>query len=226
MLGKLIKHEWKNIYKVGCTLTLAIAVISVMGCIMLQLPAMTALISESSGMNDMQTVIWTLMGVMSLMIYIFMLMGATYGLFIFLGIRFYRTMYTDQGYLTNTLPVTSHQLLISKILVSGIWYFIIEVVVFASMIVLVLAMLSGLFADTMVLEGYKNIWEVLAELFSEMSNVYEEMGLDIVRYGIGLLVMILVGPFTTMTVLFGSITSWVTGPGSIKPLWVFWHILA
>lgn len=206
MLGKLIKHEWKGIYKVGCILTLVMIAVTAIGCIMLQLPAMTALFSEKNHLSSMQMLGWSMMGVMSLLIYIFLLMGATYGLFIFLGIRFYRTMYTDQGYLTNTLPVTANQLLVSKIVVSAIWYLLIEIVVFASVFALILAMLNGLLSETLASEGYRNIWDAFAGMISEVSSVYDEIGFDLVHYGITMILLVLVGPFTGMTILYGSIT--------------------
>ena len=54
MLGKLIKHEWKGIYKVGCILTLVMIAVTAIGCIMLQLPAMTALFSEKNHLSNIQ----------------------------------------------------------------------------------------------------------------------------------------------------------------------------
>lgn len=205
MLGKLIKHEWKNVYRVGGVMSLTVIAVTAIGCMMLQLPAMTEVFSDSANMDDTKTLLWFLMSFMSFMIYMFMLMGATYGLFIFLGIRFYKTMYTDQGYLTNTLPVTGHQLLTSKILVAGIWYLVLEVVVVVSVVALLFAMFSGIFTDMLAEEGY-TMWEFWKRLFAEMGPLYEEMGLDWVRYGIVMLIMVIISPFTSMTIMFGSIT--------------------
>lgn len=206
MLGKLIKHEWKDVYKVGCILSLVIIAVTAIGCIMLQLPAMTSLFAENSNLSEGQIFGWVIMGVMSFLLYLFILLGATYGLFIFLGIRFYRTMYTDQGYLTNTLPVTSHQLLISKILVAGIWYLILEIVVAASIFALVIALMNGLLSDTLASEGYRSIWEALGALLPEMGKLYSEMGLNMIHYGISMGLTLLISPFAGIAVLFGSVT--------------------
>lgn len=206
MLGKLIKYEWKDIYKVGCILSLVIIAVTALGCIMLQLPSTMALFGGNSHMSDAQVVVWVIMGIMSLLLYVFILVGATYGLFIFLGIRFYRTMYTDQGYLTNTLPVTSHQLLISKILVSGIWYLILQMVVIASVFALVMSLLNGILADNLTYEGYGSIWEAFGDILPELGMVFDEAGFDLVHYGVVLLLIALIGPFSSMAILFGSIT--------------------
>lgn len=206
MLGKLIKHEWKNINKVGGVLTLIVVIVTVIGCIMLQLPAMTSLISGSSNLDDDAMIIWFMMGFISFMAYIFMLMGATYGLFIFLGVRFYRTMYTDQGYLTNTLPVTGKQLLISKIFVSGIWYLILEIVVVVSMFALMSAWFSGILAGELEAEGFSSMWDFWKMAFSEVGPMYEELGMNWTGYIIAMVITVLIAPFSSMTILFGSVT--------------------
>lgn len=205
MLGKLMKHEWKNINKVGGIMILLMAAVTAIGCIMLHLPGITALFSEGGNLSEIELVGWILMGVMTLLIYIFMLIGATYGMFIFLGVRFYRTMYTDQGYLTNTLPVTAHQLLISKMLVSGIWYFIIGIAVVVSILALFFSLFNGLLRDTLAAEGY-SIWGYMGMLFSEMVEAYEEMGMNMTNVAVTMGIMMVVSPFATIVVLFGSLT--------------------
>lgn len=206
MLGKLFKHEWKSINKVGGVLTLIVVIVTIIGCIMLQLPAMTSLISGSSNMEEDVMVIWFMMGFISFMIYLFMLMGATYGLFIFLGVRFYRTMYTGQGYLTNTLPVTGRQLLISKICVSGICYLILEVVVVVSMFALMSALFSGLLSGELEAEGFTSMWDFWMTAFREIGPMYEELGMNWTGYLIAMIIAVLIAPFSSMAILFGSIT--------------------
>ena len=36
--------------------------------------------------------------------------------------RFYRSFFSDEGYLTMTLPLSSHKLILSRLIVSVIWY--------------------------------------------------------------------------------------------------------
>ena len=54
-------------------------------------------------------------------LYILMLAVLYIGTTIFFYIRFYRNLYTDQGYLMHTLPVSSNELLLSKLFVAFIW---------------------------------------------------------------------------------------------------------
>lgn len=46
--------------------------------------------------------------------------------------RFYKNIYGRQGYLTMTLPVNSHQLILSKLVAALIWYFIASLVILLS----------------------------------------------------------------------------------------------
>lgn len=57
--------------------------------------------------------------------------------YIYNGYHFYKNVFTDQGYLTNTLPVTPAQLLLSKELVALLWLLIDVVVISISIFILI-----------------------------------------------------------------------------------------
>ena len=118
MLGKLIKHEWKGTYKVGCILLLSTFMITIIGYFALHLPFMIGGVNFTS-------VTTVIIGLLGYIVLILGLMGILYGIMIYLGIRFYKNMYGDEGYLTHTLPATSYQLMGSKVIVGGIWTMII-----------------------------------------------------------------------------------------------------
>lgn len=201
MLGKLIKHEWKNTYKVGCLMLLILLVVTFFGWLSWQSPMWQA-IGENTEVANAS--IWDVFSIFMMMIYMVMLVGVIYGIMIYLGVHFYRTMYTDQGYLIHTLPVTKHQILGSKILVSGLWYMIITIAVYASMILWILSLFS-----VVIPEGYSlaSAWK---EIAPELDGVFEifkaELGWDLKLTGIYMLVYTLVAPFFALTVLFGAIT--------------------
>ncbi|MBE5883710.1 MAG: hypothetical protein E7291_04760 [Lachnospiraceae bacterium] len=205
MLGKLIKHEWKEISKVGGVILLILVIVTAIGGLMLQMPGMSELLEEGNSANAGYMVFIYLTAIFSFMLYIFMLMGAAYGIFIYLGIRFYKTMYSDRGYLTNTLPATANQLLFSKVLVSGLWFAIVEVAVVASVIAMFASLFSGLFAAELSREGI-TLWEAAKMIFVEVESVYSEAGLDMVHYLIWLIATLILLPFATQATLFGAIT--------------------
>lgn len=116
--------------------------------------------------------------------------GITYGISIFMAfiytfwmsiVRFYRNLFTAEGYLTLTLPVTATQHIIVKVVTA---------VAFGFITVLV-ALLSGCIAS--MGELLVEIWKALIYLFKE---TFEEHGIQTVLVGIGLTILLLVGTFT------------------------------
>lgn len=212
MLGKLMKYEWKNIWKAGTLMLLGMLVVTVIGCVVLRMPGgvVTGLL-DNNDINATQS--WFVLSsfVATLILYVIMLLASTWGMLIFLGIRFYRSMYTDEGYLSHTLPVTANQLFLSKILVSGVWYLFISIGIGISVVALIVSLMTGLLNIgelSSVLTQYNgNIWEFLADAFYELGRTYEEeMGINLSHYVITLLLTYVAGPFITMVTLFGALT--------------------
>ena len=207
-----MKYEWKNIWKAGTLMLLGMLVVTVIGCVVLRMPGgvVTGLL-DNNDINATQS--WFVLSsfVATLILYVIMLLASTWGMLIFLGIRFYRSMYTDEGYLSHTLPVTANQLFLSKILVSGVWYLFISIGIGISVVALVVSLMTGLLNIgelSSVLTQYNgNIWEFLADAFYELGRTYEEeMGINLLHYGITLLLTYVAGPFIAMVTLFGALT--------------------
>ena len=80
-------------------------------------------------------------------------------------VRFYRSRFTDEGYLTFTLPVTTHQVLLSSFVSSALNMLIVGAVICVSLVLLGLFMVSGLegFWSRMS-ELYPILWEKLRQL--------------------------------------------------------------
>lgn len=212
MLGKLMKYEWKNIWKAGTLMLLGMLVVTVIGCVVLRMPGgvVTGLL-DNNDINATQS--WFVLSsfVATLILYVIMLLASTWGMLIFLGIRFYRSMYTDEGYLSHTLPVTANQLFLSKVLVSGVWYLFITIGIGISVVALIVSLMTGLLNIgelSSVLTQYNgNIWEFMADAFYELGRTYEEeMGINLSHYVITLLLTYVAEPFITMVTLFGALT--------------------
>ncbi len=199
MLGKLVKHEWRSTWKIGTLLMICIAALTLVSCLALRMPF---LYGAMSGESNPVFGILDVMGILTLIVYVFAMMGVTYGLMIYLGIHFYKSMYTDEGYLTHTLPVTHHQLLIAKTLVSGIWMILMNLVLILSIVVLaytaVCMYMNATPADVTGVLG-----EAIAEGFSMMPD---EIKSKTVLFVVMLIFLLLLSPFCSMLMLFGSIT--------------------
>ena len=196
MLGKLIKHEWKKVSKAGCLMLVFVVIVTFFGWLAFQSPLWRGLAEDNyyAGINP-----WDIMSFLTLFLYVLMLTGITYGIVIYTGVHFYKTMYTDEGYLTHTLPVGKHQLLISKILVSGIWVMLVILAVMTSVILLILS-----FVGTILPEGYTLGW-FLGRLFQELGiairNFRIDYNINLMRYLLALLFSVLIGPFVSVTTI-------------------------
>lgn len=207
MLGKLIKHEWKGTYRAGCLILLALAAVTFMGWLAFQSPMWSAV---SDGDYRRYSRVLPLSGIMdllsmfTLLFYVMMLAAASIGLLIFLATHFYKTMYSGEGYLTHTLPVTKNKLLVSKILVGGIWVMI----VFLAIVVSVAALISFIVATA--LSGECTVWEFWRELWKEFGGLMRVFALELdMELGVRTvywIVCLLAGPFVTLCILFGAIS--------------------
>ena len=174
MLGKLMKYEWKNIWKAGTLMLLGMLVVTVIGCVVLRMPGgvVTGLL-DNNDINATQS--WFVLSsfVATLILYVIMLLASTWGMLIFLGIR--------------------------------------SIGIGISVVALVVSLMTGLLNIgelSSVLTQYNgNIWEFLADAFYELGRTYEEeMGINLLHYGITLLLTYVAGPFITMVTLFGALT--------------------
>lgn len=146
-----------------------------------------------------------IVSVFTLFLYVIMLVAVSVGIMVFLGIHFYKTMYTDEGYLTHTLPVTKNKLLAAKILVSGIWLLIVLVGVYASLFMLVNFMFNA------VLPVEYSTWDFWSLLSAELGKAVEEAfeygyGVNLTAYFIYIILTLVLGPFLTVNILFGAIS--------------------
>lgn len=127
MLRKLFKYEWKTIFPLllgvhGVGLVLAIIcriAINLMGGIRsADMSIMTALLLTAAIMAIGCIVFYT---------------------YFYTGYRFYKSVFTQQGYLTNTLPVTADQMIWGKGLTAIIWIVIDFFWVLIALFILVLS---------------------------------------------------------------------------------------
>ena len=127
MLGKMMKHEWNAVMKVMLPANAVLVIITLLGRIMV-----------SAKIFDMDNEIASLISGLSITLYILCLLAVSLCCTIFIGYRFYKTVYTDEGYLLHTLPVTTHEIILSKTLTGVAWILITSLFLFASVFILVL----------------------------------------------------------------------------------------
>ena len=108
MLKKLLKHEWISVSKVLGHVNVGVILITIIGSIILSTDLLDG--------NNMFPMI-----VVLLSLYIISLMTFASVTLIYVYVRFYKNLFTAEGYLMYTLPVTGTQLFHSKLLVGFFW---------------------------------------------------------------------------------------------------------
>lgn len=201
MLGKLFKHEWKRTSKLGTLMLLAILIMTFLGVLGFSLPFSYLIQNEAFNNSDDATfVIWMFVIAATMIVYMMTLMGVVYGMFIYMGIHMYKTTYSDEGYLTHTLPVTARQIILSKVLNAGIWYTLVSISMVVSIMILVFSMMF-------MMEGAGDFAREWNMMWSEMANVYDAATtFRTVRALLTMLLMFLITPFSGMMTLFGALS--------------------
>ena len=179
MFAKLLKYEWKANAKLLSILSAAAAVLGVIGAAILSLA-----FSIMSDPNPVYEGLDTLGSIGLIFLWFFILLSlVVYSLAvnIILAYRFYKTKFTDQGYLTFTLPVSSKQIFLSSSTNMSIWVAISTTISSASMLgSLFIGLLSlGDMGDYFI-EALKSIPEMMTISDGVMAAI--QLSLSLVMY--------------------------------------------
>ena len=186
MLGKLLKHEWKEISVIPCVLSVVLLVLSVISGF--------SFLGIREGAADVSR----FMTFMLWLLFYFALIAVSLGITIYMAVHFYKTMYTDEGYLTHTLPVSGRELLWSKLIPMAAWSLLTMLVV--ALAVLIFGGMGMLFAGR---EGIVAvIWEEIHELIRQMQLMG---GSSLTAFIISMVYIMIVGIFNGPMMLAASI---------------------
>ena len=175
MLGKLMKHEWKETAKLLLPLNLILILLTVVGVVMLHTDMFQ---SDSMVALSITCTLFYTLSILALFI-----ITAVY-----LLNRYYRTMFSRQGYLTHTLPVSESAIVNTKFLVSGIWILIAMLITVLSIFSLIataagdsLYLTSGTFKETFGLSGMEllfiGIVSVIVSSFSMVAMFFASISI-------------------------------------------------
>lgn len=183
MLGKLFRNEIKGTWKTILTIYAITIVTSIIG----------SLFFEFNG-NDLGKV-GSIIGTSLTVAYIFSIIGLFLATFIYICSRFYKTMYSDQGYLTHTLPVSPLAHLNVKLITAFMWLFLAGVIFIISVIIILLQSLGG------------DLWEILFtnDFWNNLNRITQEaVGYDFLPVAGIMLLMVVVGCLNILCTVFSS----------------------
>ncbi len=154
MFTKLLKHEFRSVAKPLTIISIAALLAGGIGALLMWFTVSNI---DISGREMFSVLSMLLLGG----IYLGLIAYAV-GAVIILYYRFYKNKFSDEGYLTFTLPVSTHQILLSTILNILIWSLIVMAVLFIC-IVLIVAPL------------FTQISQELHYYYSDLSYIMEEI---------------------------------------------------
>lgn len=185
MLGKLIKYDLKSTSRI----LVIIHVFLILSALFMRF-LITGRVEEdlfmASGGSD---VFYTLL----VMVYTLVIIGASSATCMVVAIRFYRHLFSDEGYLTNTLPVKRSTHLLAKTISGSLWLCI-------DMILIMLSLFLVAFPPV-VLEMFRENQETVAKFFGFGAGSLPSLPAFL---GLFLLVCVLSGISSVVT-LYGSI---------------------
>lgn len=112
-----MKYNWKSSYKIILLLNIYLLITTLIGIITLYTGIWN---SDSKGVTGLGAVLFS--------IYFISIAFVSSVAILYIAIRFYRNMYSDESYLIHTLPLSKHQLLLSHGIVGAMEIFVTMVI--------------------------------------------------------------------------------------------------
>lgn len=156
MLKKLVKQEWKSFFPAPTITMIILTVVT----LILMATFMTSFWDESN-------IFVELFASLTILTYIFCLAALSFCVTICTAVRFYKNLFTDEGYLMFTLPVKTSDLLLSKMLVAVLWKLISIVFTMLSIFGIATVGISYL-SDMSIVHFFQEFFDLFKDALSEM----------------------------------------------------------
>ena len=195
MLRKLLKYDLKSTSRMMWTIILGVIILSILAS-----ASFTVNIRFSGGTvagSPVFTQILRTVSVLFTALSVLVICAASMAVIIMLAYRFYKNFFDNEGYLTFTLPVSTNQKLVSKIISSGVWLL---VSFLAMAIALGIFLLFGTATQGLV---NREMLSALRELFMVLKSCADANSICILME---LILMILVSILFNMLLVFLAIT--------------------
>lgn len=184
MLSRLIHHEWKETWRIPVISFIVILFLTLVCFICFRQMEPPA---DEDSINAGAFVI--------MMLYCLIISCISMVVTIYIAIRFYRNLYTDEGYLMHTLPVTPRQLILAKLLVAALWVFVLSMLALWAICCI---MLFGLPAMALV-----DMPVVISSLMEYFPQIF---GMGPVAFLLFYVVLSLVSSFSNVLIAYAAVS--------------------
>lgn len=193
MLGKLLKYDTKSLSKLIFPISLIALLATGIGC------GLIAFMQTFDTNVQSETVIGIIVNMscgMMIFFCVLALIGFAIAVQIILINRYYNSFFTDEGYLTFTLPVTTHSLLISKTVSAVLFSFYACVIEFVCIVAYVLTMVS-------CIDGVDALGRIPHQILEMISSQY---GIDYISMFVTYCALFFVGQAVSVMIIYLSFT--------------------
>ena len=184
MLGKLIKNEFKNTYKLMLFVYGAFLLLTIFGTVTAYLLGKDAIEVD-------------FLSVSILIFYGLSFFGIFVATFVFISVNFYRTMFSAQGYLTHTLPAKETSIFNAKLITSFVWILTTVIILFISSLFIINGATNGDFWRDFTNLSYS---EICHSFYVETGYYFESLVRYIILFLIMGLLMIVLWIFTSLSI--------------------------
>lgn len=191
MFTKLLKHDFQSTWGI-----IGLLCLMSLGASLLGGGAMRYLVWISQRGTEEMTILTVLCILTMVVAILFIAVCGVVALLVLIW-RFYKSRFTDEGYLTFTLPVTSHQILLSSMVNTVLNMLVVGITIMASLAVL---LLLGL---TVISDFWPNFQRVISRALQALSRVFTMQGLGYLMQMLG---VIIIGFACELVVLMLSVT--------------------
>lgn len=185
MLGKLLKKDFRATARTFLPLILGFVAVSILAKVLFEVGFLSKLYDNNfvSQTNEFMVI----SSVIFLMLYILYIIAYYVMTYVFIVTDFYKTMVSDQAYLTHTLPVKTTTLINSKLIIAIFWQFITSLLVCLSLLLFAVGHIPQI------------PWH---EFFSEF---YSVLGMSPWNYTFFIIICMIIGAFSSPLMFYASI---------------------
>ncbi len=178
MLRKLLKYDFKEMGGLLFPILGALLVVSLVGKLSIETNIFEALPDVFQ--------------ILAIIAYVLIIFACCVGAPIYFVIYFYKSLYSNRGYITHTLPVTTNEKLISKIITS----FILEMLTFLVC-----------FLSVMIILYDKNTFEEIFNALTAGDAQFKAMfGMDVGAFLLFTLILLIISMFTQLLMFYASVS--------------------
>lgn len=210
MLSKLIKYEWKDTWAVGTICSIVVLGLTLIGILVTKMDILkgrSRMDEVMGGFTATIIMLWFMMFIWGIIAMIFIV---KYYFFY----RYYKNLFTDHGYLMNTLPVKSTELINAKLIVAIIWQYITSLVVSLCIFLLVISM-----AVNVGEVSFSDMWDSFSLFFREIWKemwLMDDSFLEVMPFFICVSMAAILWPIAEMLLMYAAV-----GIGQLSKKWKF-----